>query len=155
MRTFAPAGETPVLRENYTHDHLSAISAITLDGKLYFNVQDRAFKADDVVAFLKHLLRLIRGKLTIVWDGNGIHRGQAVKDFLTTRSGRRLHLERLPGYAPELNPDEGVWAHLKQVELRNLCCRDVDHLEVELRNGVKRLREKPHIVRGFVAGAGL
>lgn len=155
MRTFAPAGETPVLRENLTRDHLSAISAITLDGKLYFNVQDEAFKAPDIVKFLRHLLRCIPGKLCVIWDGNPIHRAQAVKDFLATREGRRLHLERLPGYAPDLNPDEGVWTQLKHVEMRNLCCRDLDHLRSELRNGVKRLREKPRVVRSFFAGAGL
>lgn len=70
VRTFAPAGETPVLRENCTRDHLSAMSAITLDGKLFFNVQDRAYKGEDVVTFLRHLLRLVPGKMTIVWDGN-------------------------------------------------------------------------------------
>ena len=155
MRTFAPVGDTPILRENLTRDHLSAISAITLDGKLFFNVQDDAFKGPDVVKFLRHLLRCIPGKLCVIWDGNPIHRAQVVKDFLATRAGRRVHLERLPGYAPELNPDEYVWTHLKHVEMKNLCCRDIEHLRIELRNGVKRLREKPHIVRGFKDGVGL
>lgn len=78
-----------------------------------------------------------------------------MKDFLAAGAARRIHLERLPGYAPDLNPDELVWSHLKRVELRNLCCRDIDHLAVELRSGVKRLREKPHIIRSFIPGTGL
>lgn len=48
------------------------------------------------------------------------------------RAAARIHLERLPGYAPELNPDEGIWRYLKRVELRNLACRDLSHLRVEL-----------------------
>jgi hypothetical protein len=62
VRTYAPVGETPILKENLTRDHLSAMSAITLDGKLYMKEQDRAFKAEDVVRFLKHLMRQIPGK---------------------------------------------------------------------------------------------
>lgn len=58
-------------------------------------------------------------------------------------------------YTPELNPDESVWQHLKHVELRNLCCRDLDHLSVELNLAVKRLREKPSLIQSFFAGAGL
>lgn len=61
-----------------------------------------------MVRFLKHLLRKITGKLLIVWDGSPIHRGKAVKEFLASGAARRLQLERLPGYAPELNPDEGI-----------------------------------------------
>jgi transposase len=66
-----------------------------------------------------------------------------------------VHLERLPAYAPGLNPDEGVWQHLKHVELRNLCCRDLEHLSAELNLAVKRLREKPSTIQSLFAGAGL
>ena len=61
VRTYAPVGETPILKENLTRDHLSAMSGITLEGKLYMIEQECAFKGDDVVRFLKHLLRQIRG----------------------------------------------------------------------------------------------
>jgi transposase len=57
---------------------------------------------------LRHLLGQIPGKLLIIWDGSPIHSGRALKDFLSSRASRRLKLERLPGYAPDLNPDEGV-----------------------------------------------
>ena len=69
VRTYAPVGKTPILRENLTRDHLWAMSAITLDGKLYMMEQERAFKGEDVVRFLKHLLRRIPGKLLVIWDG--------------------------------------------------------------------------------------
>jgi DDE superfamily endonuclease len=82
VRTYAPVGKTPVLKEKLTRDHLSAMSAITLEGKLYMVEQERAFKAEDAVRFLKHLMRQIPGKLLVIWDGSPIHRGGAVKDFL-------------------------------------------------------------------------
>ena len=105
VRTYAPVGKTPVLKENLTRDHLSAMSAITLEGKLYIIEQERAFKGEDAVRFLKHLMRQIPGKLLIIWDGgSAIHRGGAVKDFLSSGASSRLKLEPLPGYAPRSQP---------------------------------------------------
>jgi DDE superfamily endonuclease len=104
VRTYAPVGKTPILKENLTRDHLSAMSGITLEGKLYMMEQDRAFKGEDVVRFLKHMMRQIPGKVLIIWDGSPIHRGGAVKDFLASGAASRVRLEQLPGYAPDLNP---------------------------------------------------
>ena len=84
--TYAPVGQTPVLHEQLSRDHLSVISAISLEGKLYMMEQERAFKGEDVVRFLRHLLRQVPGKLLVIWDGSPIHRARAVKDFLA--SGR-------------------------------------------------------------------
>jgi transposase len=78
------------------------MSAITLDGKFYMIEQERSFKGEDAVRFLKHLMRQIPGKLLVVWDGSPIHRGGAVKDFLASGAASRLQLEQLPGYAPDL-----------------------------------------------------
>ena len=83
------------------------MSAVTLGGRLYMTFQERAFKGGDAVRFLKHLMRQIPGKLLVIWDGSPIHRGRAVKDFLASGAASRLKLEQLPGYAPDLNPDEG------------------------------------------------
>jgi transposase len=135
VRTYAPVGETPILHEHLTRDHLSAMSGITLEtleGKLYMLEQDRAFKGEDVVRFLGHLMRQIPGKLLIIWDGSPIHRSRAVKEFLKSGASSRVQLEQLPGYAPDLNPDEGIWKHLKCVELKNLCCQSLGQLRVEL-----------------------
>jgi transposase len=139
-RTYAPCGQTPVLRAPLTHDHLSVISAITPDGRLFTHIQDRSLCGPDVVGFLRQLLRQIRGTLLVVWDGAPIHRGHAVRDFLAMGAARRLHLVRLPAYAPDLNPDEGVWNHLKRVELKNRCCQDMDELRWELGLAIRRLR---------------
>jgi transposase len=140
-----------VLHEQLTRDHLSVMSGITLEGKLLMIEQDRAFKGPDVVRFLEHALRQIPGKLLVIWDGSPIHRGQAVRDFLASGAASRLQLELLPGYAPELNPDEGIWKHLKYVELKNVCCRSLS----ELRKAKERLRHKKHIILGCIRQPGL
>jgi transposase len=155
VRTYAPIGHTPILREWYTRDHLSAISAISPEGKLYFHCQDQPINSADVVAFLEHLLREVPGRMIILWDGAPIHRSQVIKAFLTNSAAQRLHLERLPAYAPELNPDEGLWQQLKGVELRNLCCFNISHLRGELRHAVKRVRRKPRLIKSFFRGAKL
>ena len=154
VRTYAPVGQTPILKEHLSRDHLSAMSAITLEGKLYMIEQERAFKGDDVVRFLKHLMRQIEGKLLLIWDGSPIHRGGAVKDFLKSGASRRLKLERLPGYAPDLNPDEGVWKHLKCVELKNLCRQSLAELKIELRKAKERLRHKRDVILGCIRQPG-
>jgi transposase len=155
VRTYAPMGQTPVLRHLLTHAHLSAISAITPQDKLYTMVKDGSIKGRDVVRFLKHLLQHIPGKLLIVWDGATIHRSKVVKASLANDATERIHLERLPGYAPELNPDEGIWNYLKRVELKNVVCRDVAHLRDELRRPVARLRHKTSVIRSCITHTGL
>jgi hypothetical protein len=82
VRTWAPRGQTPVLRVQLTHDHLSVISGITLDGRLFLQMQEQAYTAETVVGFLRVLLRKIRGKVLVIWDGSPIHKGQPIKDFL-------------------------------------------------------------------------
>ncbi len=91
----------------------------------------------------------------VIWDGSPIHRrSRAVKEFLEGGAAARLRLERLPGYAPELNPDEGVWKHLKYVELKNVCCRSLSELRRELRKAKERLRHKRHVILGCVRQPG-
>lgn len=155
VRTYAPVGQTPILREWCTRDHLSAIRAISPAGKLYFQSQDRPLDSADVVAFLAHLLREVPGRMVIIWDGAPIHRSHTIKEFLANGAAQRLHLERLPAYAPELNPDEGLWHQLKGVELRHLCCFNIPHLRRELRAAVKRVRRKVHLIQSCFRGAKL
>jgi transposase len=149
VRTYAPRGETPVLRYPYW-EHLSMISAITPEGNLYTTMQEQAFDSAAVVRFLKHLLRQIPGKLLIVWDRLPAHRSKVVKDFLRQGGSERVYLAQIPSYAPELNPDEDVWNYLKRVELRNVCCHDLPELRSELRKAVKRLRRKTTAIQGFI-----
>ena len=156
VRTYAPVGQTPILHEKLTRDHLSAMSGITLEGKLLMLEQERAFKGEDVVGFLKHALGQIPGKLLIVWDGSPIHRSKALKEFLEGGAAERIRLEQLPAaYAPEINPDEGIWKHLKYTEMKNLCCQSLAELRVELRKAKERLRHKKHVILGCIRQPGL
>ena len=139
-------GRTPILRTPLTYDHLSVISAITPEGRLFTHVQEAAFCGPAIVAFLRQLLRQVRGKLLVIWDGASIHHSQPVKDFLAAGAAQRLRLERLPGYAPDLNPDEGVWNLLKRGELKNRCCQDMTELRSELDLDIRRLRRKAHLL---------
>jgi transposase len=148
VRTYAPKGETPVLRYRYW-EHLSVISAITPDGKLYTLTRQAAFDGPAIVDFLNHLLRYIPGKLLVVWDRLPAHRSGAIKDFLRAGGAERIYLAQLPSYAPDLNPDEGVWNYLKRVELRNVCCHHLAELREQLRKAIARLRHKVAVIQGF------
>jgi transposase len=155
VRTYAPVGQTPILKEWWTPDHLSAISAISPEGKLYFHCQDRALNSADVLAFLPHLLREVPGRMVILWDGTPMHRSHLITEILANGAAQRLHVERLPAYAPELHPGEGLWAHLKGVERQNVCGFNLGHLRTEVRDAVKRVRRKPRVIKGFFSGAKL
>ena len=154
VRSLAPRGHPPTLRFPVTREHLSVISGITPSGRLLLQVLDHAFRSPDVVQVLRHLLPHVPGKLLVIWDGAPIHRGQPIKDFLAPGAAKRLRLEQLPGYAPDLNPDEGIWAYLKCVELRNVCCTDLPDLHQHLRLATARLRHKRQVIRGCVTHCG-
>jgi transposase len=152
--TYAPRGRRPVLHARLDRVHLSAISGITPGGKLYMQVIGHSFKGPDVVRFLRHLLRHL-GRVLVVWDGLPAHRGEVVKTFLRQEAAGLIHLERLPSYAPELNPDEGIWKHLKREELANLCCEHLGQLRQEVRRAKERLRHRPDVIIGCIRHAGL
>lgn len=99
------------------------------------------------MGFLRVLLRKIAGKLVVIWDGSPIHRGQEIKDFLARGAAKRLQLEQLPGYAPDLNPDEGIWNYLKRVELGNVCCSNLEQLQRVFIRARERLRHKKEIIQ--------
>ena len=151
LRTWAPVGRTPVMRRRLSYDHLSAIS---MAGELYLAVQDHSYKSPDVIRFLEQLLAAIPGKLLVIWDGAPIHRSRKVKDWLCQGAAQRIQLERLPGYAPELNPDEGVWRYLKRVELRNVICADLEELAGQFWTAVQRLRDKPQMLQACIREVG-
>jgi hypothetical protein len=69
VRTWAPCGQTPVLRVPLTRDHLAAIGGLTPDRRLFLQTQAQAYRSPDVVRFLRLLLRKISGKLLVIWDG--------------------------------------------------------------------------------------
>ena len=156
VRTYAPRGETPILDEWQTHDHLSVMGGLTPAGKVYVLVRPEPLTGVHVVEFLLHLVRHAGSRLRVIWDGSPIHRRALVSDFLHSPVGQGIEVERLPGYAPDLNPwDAGGWNHLKHVELRNITCLDLDALHLELHLAIGRLRQKPQLTPSFFKAAGL
>jgi len=155
VRTWAPCGQTPILRVPLTRDHLSAISGITLDGRLFMQVRAASYDGKNVVGFLRVLLQKLAGKIVVIWDGSPIHRAHEIKDFLKRGAAKRLQLEQLPGYAPDLNPDEGIWNYLKRVELGNVCCSDLNQLQRKLMEAKDRLRHNKEFIKSCSRKSGL
>jgi len=155
VRTYSVRGNTPLLRVFETYQHLSAIAGISPKGDLYTMVRSRSINGIKCVAFLKHLLHFVSDRLVVIWDGSPIHRSDDVKLFLQTRRARKLELVRLPGYAPDMNPAEGLWQHLKHVEMRNICCGNFIQLRYELNLAILRTRARPWLVQSFFGQAGL
>jgi transposase len=155
VRTYAPEGHTPILHEWQTRDHLSVMGGVTPTGKLYVLVRQESLNGLHTVEFLKHVIRYLGPRLMIIWDGSPIHRRRLVADFLQTIAGRGVRVERLPAYAPDLNPVEGAWQQLKHVEMRNLIALDLEELHLNLHLAIGRLRQKPRLIFSFFVGAGL
>jgi transposase len=152
--TYAPRGQTPILEVKLTHDHLSVMGAITLNGTLFSWIQAHSVKGPDVVRFLRHLLAHISGPILLIWDNLPAHRAQPVKEFLASRAAKRLTLKALPSYAPDLNPQEGIWHFLKYVELKNVCCHQLAELRLEVRRAIERLRFKIEVILGCIRQPG-
>ena len=115
-KTWSPVGQTPIMCHRYSHDRISAISGIAVSPRrfhctLYCHLYQDNIQGEEVARFLRHLLRQIPGHVIVLLDNGQIHRGDPVQELLVRT--HRLHLVSFPSYAPELNPDEGVWHHLK------------------------------------------
>jgi len=121
-RTWAPKGSRPQLHvKQSSRDKLSIISAVKVDGELFFSVHGHNLEGVDIVRFLGKLKREMKGKkLLILWDGISIHRSKRVTGFLEKNKSAFM-TRRFPSYAPELNPDEPVWNLAKHHDLANWC----------------------------------
>jgi putative transposase len=154
IRTWAPIGHTPIVKHCYRWPKFSAISGVGSNGKLYMLVRTGTIATQQVLVFLRHLLRHIRGRVIVVWDNINFHRAVSVKRFVLDHR-RRLAVEYLPPYSPELNPDERVWRYLKHVELANFAPRDLRELKVALRGAVQRIRMRPKLMQSFLDASAL
>ena len=145
--TWAPKGKTPVLTHHFNWKRLSMSAAICFrpdgsEASLVFGMQPGTYNGESIMEFLSELHRHLDGdKVTLIWDGLPSHRSIAMQAFLK-RQRRWLVVERLPGYAPDLNPVEQVWGNLKNGELANLCTDTIGEAEENRRPGTH-----PHRVR--------
>jgi transposase len=155
VKTYAPITRTPVLRAKLTRDHLSVMGGMTPGGRVYTLARQESLNGSHSIEFLVHLMRVTSERLLVVWDGSPIHRRALVQEFVHDTHGK-VRLEALPAYAPDLNPwDEGAWNHLKNMEMRNLVCRDLEQLHQEFHMAVARLRKKSWLIGSYFAQAGL
>jgi transposase len=160
-RTWAPRGETPILTHVGGHwKRLSIAGALAFrwDGRrtrFFFQTRPGTYKDVGLIAFLRQLKRHFRGqRVILIWDGLAGHKSDLMRAYLA-RQREWLTVERLPGYAPELNPVEQVWGNLKSRELANVCAPDLQALHAPLRAGCRRLRHTPTLPFSFLRHAGL
>ena len=159
-RTWAPRGKTPVLDSWGGHrKKVSVIGAVTLSpitrrlGFYFATEPDGYYTTEKVVGFLRDLLKHLRGKVLVVWDGGPNHKGPAMREFL--RRNRRLRLERLPAYSPHLNPVEAVWSWLKYGRLANFVPKGIADLDDRVLEFLIELRLNPALLRQLWDGSEL
>jgi transposase len=153
-RSQAPRGRTPLLKYKAKHrQKVSLLAALTLSPRrgrpgLYFSsLLDGGFEQGAVAWFLRQLLRHLRGRVIVLWDRGPVHRGPDIREVLSRHP--RLELEELPPYAPELNPVEQAWKHLKWDKLCNLAPRDSTELEQAAFEVLHAIRYERERLRSF------
>lgn len=158
-RTLAPRGKTPILKAKAKREKVSVTAALTISPRrhrlgLYWQTYPQSFVNSERAAdFLRALMRRLRGAVIVVWDGGPMHKGEPIAQVL--HDFPRLSLERLPPYAPELNPIEYLWSHLKYGRMANFAPDDVFQLNAVLRQNLGQAAQSPHMLRSFLNASGL
>jgi transposase len=156
-KTWSPVGKTPIIRHRDRHDRISAISGLSVSPKryrctLYCQLYEDNIQGEEVAVFLSHLLRQIRGLLIVLLDNSTTHRGEPVRGLLGRTS--RLLLVPFPAHAPELNPDEGVWNHLKTTLANGRPDTQAELMDV-LADEICRLAASQSLLRGCIRQSDL
>ena len=150
-RSYGRCGQTPVVRSSGRRFGCNMISAITNRGRLYFMVFGQEFRAPVFLKFLERLLRQIRRKIFLVLDGHPVHRSRVAKAWLA-RNERRLRVFFLPGYSPELNPDELLNQDVKSNAVGRKPPIDADELIANVRGFMHGRQRTPEVVRNYFRG---
>jgi transposase len=148
-RTWAPIGETPIIRATGARFGFNVISVVSPKGVMRFKMFSGKFNASVFIDFLKRLLTDVSGKIFMVLDGHPVHRAKAVTRFLETKLGKRMRLFFLPPYSPELNPDEQVWNDLKNNGIGRQIITGPDDLKSKTRAHLQSLQRRPDRIRSF------
>jgi putative transposase len=159
-RTLAPRGHTPILKTKAAHrEKVSITAALTISPQrqrlgLYWQTYPRSFvNSQRAAEFLRYLLQRLPGKMIVVWDGGPMHKGDPIRQVL--HDFPRLTLERLPPYAPDINPVEYLWGYLKYGKLPNFLPDDVFQLDATLNEHMRRTRKSPERLHGYFKAAKL
>ena len=158
--TWAPRGKTPVLRHRFNWKRLSMAAALGYapdgsDAWLVFQVRPGAYNDESLIEFLLELCEHLGGaKVTLIWDGLPSHRSKTMRAFIASQR-RWLVVERLPAYAPDLNPVEMIWGNLKSSELANLCVEAIDQAGEAADAGLERIGSDANLCFAFLRHTGL
>ena len=153
VKTWAPRGCTPLHRHRQgRRDKISVLSGISLSPKrhhlgLYYLLFYDNIAQEEVCVFLRELLRQLRGPVIVLLDNSSTYQREPLQKLLGQHP--RLRIEHFPAYAPELNPDEGVWSLAKR-ELANSCPKDVDELMEDIIRSINGIRSSPAKLRGCI-----
>jgi len=152
--TWAPIGATPVVKTTGARFSVNMISAVTANGTLRFSIVDGTLNAPKFIEFCKRLLHDASGPVFLILDGHPVHRSKAVTKFAESSEGQ-LRIFPIPGYSPQLNPDEWVWKNVKHDRVGRSGVSGPDQFKALAVKALCRLRRMPHIVRGFFADPNL
>ncbi len=152
--TWAPVGQTPIVKATGARHSLNMISAVTAQGLLRFGTYTGSFTADTFIEFAKKLLADTDAPVYLVVDGHPTHKAKKVKAFVESTHGR-LKLFILPAYSPQLNPDEWVWKNVKHDRVGRTSAKTREEFIAMARAALRRLQRMPHLVRGFFADPDL
>jgi transposase len=158
-RTWAPRGKTPILKtKTRSHKKISAIGAIatTASGRkprLLFRLHPaKNVAGPECVAFLEQLKLNFSGRhVFVIWDGLRAHWGLKVQRWIAKHP--KIRLFKLPPYAPELNPIEYGWGHIKAHQLANFAPESEEDLLIAAKAAICKLRGRPNILRSFLRHA--
>ena len=147
-QTWAPRGETPVLYEHCGYEHLSIAAAISSAGNIVFWCRKSSFKGFECAVFLDYVATCYRNHgLILIWGGATIHKSKEVKEFLAEKPGK-IQLELLPGYSPELNPIELLWAYLKK-KMANEVFLNLDQLYEAVCYELSQIKKNKSLIRAL------
>jgi putative transposase len=122
---------------------------------LIFQTVDGTYNTERLITFLEELKQQMGGqKVILIWDGLPAHRSRHMNEYLRAQRNW-LQVERLPGYAPDLNPVETLWANVKGQELANRCAANLGEVVSALTRGLERVLRSPHLPLSFLHHAGL
>jgi transposase len=146
--TWAPKGETPIVKTTGARFKVNMISAISAKGELRFMITEKGLSADLFIEFLKRLIEGIPSPVFLILDGHPAHRSVKVRKFVESSEGK-LELYFLPGYSPELNPDETVWSYVKHHSVGKEIITGPSQFRSLVLGALRRLQKLPGVVRNF------
>ena len=146
--TWAPKGQTPVVKTTGARFSVNMISAISPRGLLRFMTIDGRFNATTFIEFLKRLIHNSEKPIFLVVDGHPTHKAKKVREFIESTKGK-LRIFILPPYSPELNPDELVWNNLKNHRIGRKTIAGPDDLKHKIISSLRSLQKMPQKIVGF------